>query len=46
MASTFLDLSRQLNKKDIPRVSLVYGEEAFFIQSLKDLFKKTSDDRN
>lgn len=40
MASTFLDLSRQLNKKDIPRVSLVYGEEAFFIQSLKDLFKK------
>ncbi|HEY4602695.1 MAG TPA: DNA polymerase III subunit delta [Cerasibacillus sp.] len=37
---TYLNLSRRLKKNDIPLVSLVYGEETFFIQRLKDLFIK------
>ncbi|GEN31044.1 DNA polymerase-3 subunit delta [Cerasibacillus quisquiliarum] len=37
---TYFNLSRQLKNNDIPLVSLVYGEETFFIQRIKDLFIK------
>ncbi|WP_407058244.1 DNA polymerase III subunit delta [Tigheibacillus jepli] len=40
MEMAYTELLKQLKKGQIPRISLLFGTEPYFIQNLKDLFYK------